>query len=926
MDRRYFLKGTATGLVSAAAGKAVGATSPQEHDEALAEAGPEAAGEATIRFKPGEVLGDPRDSGIFGHWVSDEFGLPAFRYEIDHLRDPRATWDTLEFGKTNRHWHQLGNDRVTAIASNEGWIQVYSHEFGPRWINMYRPDQQSYAGGVSLLQADGRMLATLYRCLPPEAKVERLWGCSYITFTVEHGGLRLERTVFAPFGDSPFLVARVRVTNLGASAQKVTHTEYWDLHLHNIDYDRTLPWYPNQRNRDLISARLYSGYTCEWDEKLGALVARHPWGVVTCEKALNWPNPTVNNRPDVSLKPLGFKPSRLVTDRSSLFDEVGRYLPNFQESSTAPAGLIQVLPPEMVALLSAGSGKPGEAPILAASSEHTLAPGESLTLGYAYGATPSNETADELHALVPSAEELFPASMQAWKKYVPSVEVGNPSLSRELAWSAYYVRSGAVYHRGFNAHTLPQGGAYQYLCGCNAGPRATLQHALSLIWLAPELAKDVIRFTLAQTHPSGEVPYAEVGSGLLETCEFIPSDNDLWLLWTVSEYVLSTRDREFLSEVCSYWPPPYSRPEPVWDHCIRAFCHLTEDIGYGPHGLLRMRTSDWNDGIIAEGKVPMDRVWAEGESTLNTAMAVHVLRRFAELARYAHQPAMESRARQHAAKLAQAAQSCWRGRHLNRGWRDRNHEFGFKDLYLEPQPWALISGVLDKEQQAVLVDEITRRLADPLGSRIFGAGGEGNPPTAFGGVWLSINSTLVWGLSKVSPERAWKELIANTLFNHARTYPSVWLGTWSGPDCYLPSNSERPGETWIFPHYFGLQNWPIQILFPHSEILNGTLWSLGIEASAEGISVRPRVPFERWSWSGPGLSIRYDETVIQGSISGVGPELITLELQLPPAWEGGSVEIEPSHTKRSKERAGKSVRLSVCITSNTQAEFAVKKA
>ena len=162
-------------------------------------------------------------------------------------------------------------------------------------------------------------------------------------------------------------------------------------------------------------------------------------------------------------------------------------------------------------------------------------------------------------------------------------------------------------------------------------------------------------------------------------------------------------------------------------------------------------------------------------------MAVHVLRRFAELATYAHQPVMAERARQHADKLADAVRACWRGRHLNRGWRDRNHEVGYKDLYLEPQPWALISGVLDQQQNATLVDEITHRLADPIGSRIFGAGGEGNPPTAFGGEWLSINSTLVWGLSKVSPERAWRELVANTLFNHARTYPSVWFGIWSGP-------------------------------------------------------------------------------------------------------------------------------------------------
>ena len=786
MNRRSFLKGTAGGLAGTAAAKEIPATLPGQ-----------------VEISSQQTMDDQRDSGIFGRWVRDDFGLPAFRYEMDHLRDPRATWDTQLFGKSNRHWHQLGNDRVTAIATNEGWVQLYSHEFGPRWINMYRPDQHSYAGGVSFVQIGEQMLATLYRCLPKEAVVERVWGCSYSRFTVEHLGVRLERTIFAPFGNSPFLAARIRITNHTTSTQTLTHIEYWDLHLHNIDYIRTTPWLPDQRTRDVISARLYAGYACAWDEKMGALIARHPWAALTSERNLNWPSPTVNNRPDVSLKPLGLKPFQHITDRSALFDHLGQYLPDFiptapTESQSAP----QHSAPDMSTLLGGAVGKPNaisRQPVLACISKHTLDPGESVVLGYAYGATPANETESELRAVDPSVDRLFAASMQAWQQYVPSVDLGDASLNRELAWGAYYVRSGSVYHRGFNAHTLPQGGAYQYLCGCNAGPRATLQHALPLIWLAPELTKDVLRFTLAQTHPSGEIPYSEVGSGLIETAEFIPSDNDLWLLWALSDYVLSTRDRQFLTEVCSYWPPPYTRPEPVWDHCVRAFRHLTEDIGYGPHGLLKIRTGDWSDGIILEGHVPIDRVWAEGESTLNSAMAVHVLRRFAELAKYAHQPATEQRAREHAEKLAEAVRACWRGRFLNRAWRDRNNEVGYKDLYLEPQPWALIAEILDEEQRAALLEEMGRRLTDKLGSKIFDSGGEGNPPHERGGQWPSINSTLVWGLSKVSPERAWRELLANTLFNHARTYPTIWFGIWSGPDSYLPSNSDRPGETWILP-------------------------------------------------------------------------------------------------------------------------------
>jgi len=140
--------------------------------------------------------------------------------------------------------------------------------------------------------------------------VERIWGCSYSRFMVEYQGVCLERTVFVPFGDCPLLVAHIRLTNLGTTAQKLAHIEYWDLHLHNIDYNHVTPWAPDQAARDKLSARLYTGYACNWDEKLEALIARHPWGPASSEPSLNWPSPTASNRPDIFFKPLGFKPDR----------------------------------------------------------------------------------------------------------------------------------------------------------------------------------------------------------------------------------------------------------------------------------------------------------------------------------------------------------------------------------------------------------------------------------------------------------------------------------------------------------------------------------------------------------------------------------------------------------------------------------------
>ena len=101
---------------------------------------------------------------------------------------------------------------------------------------------------------------------------------------------------------------------------------------------------------------------------------------------------------------------------------------------------------------------------------------------------------------------------------------------------------------------------------------------------------------------------------------------------------------------------------------------------------------------------------------------------------------------------------------------------------------------------------------------------------------------------------------------------------------------------------------------------------LGVEGTAEGISVRPRLPFGRWSWSGSGLSLSYDKTRIHGSISAVGPEVITLELQLPGDWQGGPVEIEEGGAKRKVEHAGPLARLSVWVGPHTTTEFAVNRA
>ena len=63
-------------------------------------------------------------SGIFGQWVQDENGLPAYCYTMRY-DDPRCPWNPSPLPPSVMHWHQLGNDRLNANAYNLGMVKVF---------------------------------------------------------------------------------------------------------------------------------------------------------------------------------------------------------------------------------------------------------------------------------------------------------------------------------------------------------------------------------------------------------------------------------------------------------------------------------------------------------------------------------------------------------------------------------------------------------------------------------------------------------------------------------------------------------------------------------------------------------------------------------------------------------------------------------
>ena len=71
----------------------------------------------------------PFGSGHFGEWITDEFGLPAYRYTSNQVSDPAAVTPVHpQWRSATDHTHQVGNDRLVAAVSNYGYVQVRQDE------------------------------------------------------------------------------------------------------------------------------------------------------------------------------------------------------------------------------------------------------------------------------------------------------------------------------------------------------------------------------------------------------------------------------------------------------------------------------------------------------------------------------------------------------------------------------------------------------------------------------------------------------------------------------------------------------------------------------------------------------------------------------------------------------------------------------
>lgn len=355
----------------------------------------------------------------------------------------------------------------------------------------------------------------------------------------------------------------------------------------------------------------------------------------------------------------------------------------------------------------------------ALSAVLVLNPGETAHLAFIVGAK-NREESRALMARYADPAAVCPEELAAlkahWHTKLENFQIHTPSAEMNSminTWNAYNC---------FMTFTWSRAASLVY-CGLRNGYgyRDTVQDIQGVIHLAPEQAAEKIRFMLsAQVDNGGGLPLVKFThnpshedtpddpSYVQETGHpAYRADDALWLFPTVYKYLAETGNLAFLDEVIPY---ANKGAATVYEHLQRAIDFSLEHLG--PHGMPAGLYADWNDCL---------RLGAEGESSFVAFQLVLALRIQKQLAEEkGDAAAAEKLAKQLADFSALVEKLCWNEDRYIRGFTEKGEVIGRRtdpeaNLWLNPQSWAVISGLADSEKAETILHTVHEGLNTEYG-------------------------------------------------------------------------------------------------------------------------------------------------------------------------------------------------------------------
>lgn len=355
----------------------------------------------------------------------------------------------------------------------------------------------------------------------------------------------------------------------------------------------------------------------------------------------------------------------------------------------------------------------------ALSAVLVLNPGETAHLAFIVGAK-NREESRALMARYADPAAVCPEELAAlkahWHTKLENFQIHTPSAEMNSminTWNAYNC---------FMTFTWSRAASLVY-CGLRNGYgyRDTVQDIQGVIHLAPEQAAEKIRFMLSAqvdnggglplvkfTHNPGHEDTPDDPSYVQETGHpAYRADDALWLFPTVYKYLAETGNLAFLDEVIPY---ANKGAATVYEHLQRAIDFSLEHLG--PHGMPAGLYADWNDCL---------RLGAEGESSFVAFQLVLALRIQKQLAEEkGDAAAAEKLAKRLADFSALVEKLCWNEDRYIRGFTEKGEVIGRRtdpeaNLWLNPQSWAVISGLADSEKAETILHTVHEGLNTEYG-------------------------------------------------------------------------------------------------------------------------------------------------------------------------------------------------------------------
>lgn len=505
------------------------------------------------------------------------------------------------------------------------------------------------------------------------------------------------------------------------------------------------------------------------------------------------------------------------------------------------------------------SNKTGDGRNIVAALQHNmeLAPGEEkrfiILLGIAY----RREDAHRLRERYDHWEEAESALRevhQYWDGFLSRTTCDTPDRNFCISFNFWNKYQTWITSRWTRMDSYYIGGA------SIIGFRDSWQDMLGILPNEVEWARQRTFYMLEHQFPDGSTlhnwdPLTNIG---VKTGH---SDDPLWLVLGVIEYIKESGDLTFLDEPAAYYD---GGTETVRQHMIHALDYSLSRMS--PRNIPLIEAADWNDALDQVGRQ------GRGESVMVAEHLVWMLREASDLLRRTGRPDladMYGRARDEV--ISATNEYLWDGEWYARGTRDDGQIFGSSKndegkIFINAQSWAVISGLARDSRAEICMDSVEKHLDTRYGPALFlPAYAEPNPKmgiiTRFAPGTKEngtiFNHTVCWAI------------MAECILGRAEKAYDIWRKT------SFTTRGEEPDVYKVEPYvYAEYVHGPSSSTFGQGDFtwMTGTAawmwkvsleWILGVRPELDGILVDPCIPS---SWDSYKVKRHFRDSLYQFTV------------------------------------------------------------